>query len=446
MILTIDGPAGTGKTTVAKKVAQRLNLPYFDTGAMYRAVAYLVLKQGIRIDDEAAIMNVLEDFDFQIDIQNPGDLYRYFVNHEDITQKIRALEIGQAASKISTFKSVREKMWMLQKRIAKKRGGVFEGRDIGSMVFPQAKIKIFLTANLDVRASRRLKEIEDKDFSKKINKQTILEQIQERDTLDSTRSFAPLICPPDAYVIDTSFLTIEEVVQKIIDYKEKKSLLPVWLQFKRMKILYRLVLCLTWCWLKIFYRLKIYGKEHYYPQGAVLAANHTSFLDPPIIGVSWPEEIHFLARQSLFNNWFFSKCIKALNAHPISQDGTSIHGIKTVCALIEEGKKVVLFPEGARSIDGNLQSFKSGVALIVSRTKSAVIPIYIQGSYEAWSRKRKRPRLLGKIFCVIGSPILWSGFQDLDTKQAQQALIQKLESGIINLKKWLEEGAKGIPP
>ncbi|HEX4839313.1 MAG TPA: (d)CMP kinase [Rhabdochlamydiaceae bacterium] len=448
MIITIDGPAGTGKTTVAKKTADRLGLPYFDTGAMYRAVAFLILHEKIPLSDEKKISELLANFDFEIRDQGGETERKYLVNGRDVTDVIRSQAVTNIVSPISALHAVREALWVIQRNFARKRGGVFEGRDMGSVVFPKAPIKIFLIARPEVRAERRLAELQVKrpEEARDMNHHQMLENIMKRDQIDSSRALAPLICPPDAYVIDTSNISIDEVVQRIIEYREKKNLKPIWIQSRSITFLYRCVIFFAWLIGKIFYRLKVYGLEHYYPRGAILASNHTSFLDPPIISASWPEEVHFLARQTLFKNPLFGAFIRNLNAHPVSGQPGNIEVMKTIVSLLEQGKKVVLFPEGTRSKDGDLHPFKPGISMLVARSKSAIIPVYIDGAYRAWNRYQKIPRFFVKVACVFGTPITWESFSHLDKKEAQKQITEKLHAAILGLKKWVEEGAQGTPP
>ena len=235
MIITIDGPAGTGKTTVAKTVAGRLGLPYFDTGAMYRAVAYLILHEKIPLSDERRISELLADFNFEI--RAHGSERRYLVNGIDVTEVIRSQAVNNIVSPVAALHVVREALWEIQRRFAKKRGGVFEGRDMGSVVFHKASIKIFLTARPEVRAERRLSELKEKrpDDVKNTNHQQMVEELMRRDKIDSSRSLAPLLCPPDAYIIDTSDISLEQVVERILEYKAKKILRPVWTHLVPMK-------------------------------------------------------------------------------------------------------------------------------------------------------------------------------------------------------------------
>ncbi len=445
MIITIDGPAGTGKTTVAQQVAQRLGLPYFDTGAMYRSFAFVLLHEKIPLSNMKQISKLLTDFSFEIRIVQ-GE-HHYFANGTDVTQVIRSPAVTNLVSPVSALPVVRKALWKIQRRFAQKRGGVFEGRDLGSTVFPHAYYKIFLTARPEVRAERRLAELKNKrpEDVKNTTREQMIQELIKRDNLDSTRALAPLVCPPDAYVIDTSELTLDEVVERVLEYKKKKNNRPAWMH-KGVSFIYRLVLFGSWIIGKMFYRLKVYGLEHFYPRGAILAANHTSFLDPPIVSTSWPEKVHFLARKSLFRSRWFGGLIRKLNAHPVSGEAGDLGVMKTVIALLEEGQKVVLFPEGTRSETGEVRPLKPGLGLLVSKSKSALIPVYIEGAYKVWDKKRKFPRPFGKIRCVFGSAITWDSVAGLDKKEAQLVLVQRLEEAWKNLKAWLEAGAVGIPP
>jgi cytidylate kinase len=444
MIVTIDGPAGTGKTTVAKRVSEALKLPYYDTGAMYRSVAWLMKKERVTLQNESGIKELLKNFHFEI--KETDSLKKYLVNGGDVTGEIRSSEISQLASQASTLPYVRQAIWEIQLHLAKHGGGVFEGRDMGSIVFPHAEIKIYLTARPEMRAKRRAEETAVRYPDRTVNYDAILNEIRERDETDSMRSIAPLICPQDAYTIDTSDISIDEVVGRILEYKKKKRKRPAWTYLRGVKPFYRLIIFLTWILAKIFYRHKVYGLEHYYPRGAIIASNHASFLDPPLLSISWPEEVHFVARETLFKNKLFGALIRALNTRPVRGDGGDAATFRTICQLIQQKEKVILFPEGTRTPDGSFQPFKMGVALLISRSQGAIIPAYLAGTYHLWDRNKRFPKLRGRTACVFGTPIRWESFAHLDKKVAQEVITQKLESSILALKKWYEAGAEGIPP
>ncbi|MES2344327.1 MAG: lysophospholipid acyltransferase family protein [Chlamydiota bacterium] len=222
---------------------------------------------------------------------------------------------------------------------------------------------------------------------------------------------------------------------------------PAWARRSQgMHFLYRVVLFLAWLYCKICYRNRVYGNEFPLQGGAIIASNHTSFLDPILLSISWPEEVHFLARESLFKILGFGAFIRALNAHPVSGDAGDVAVFRSVISLMKEGKKVILFPEGTRSHENKLGLIKPGIGLLISRSNAAIIPAYIHGSYNIWSRKRKFPKLWGKTACVFGAPIEYSAFAHLDKREAQAAIAEKLSEAIFSLRAWYEAGAKGALP
>lgn len=220
MIITIDGRVATGKSTVAKQLAAAIGYVYFDTGAMYRAFTYSLIKHNVNPDDDAAVKQVLEIFDFRIKVFR-GDR-KYFIEHEDVTNVIRSQEVTSLVSKISAKPYVREKMTALQREHGKGLNAVFEGRDAGTVVFPDAPLKIFLTGRPEVRAKRRYDEIKAKypEQAKGLTLEQVLAEINARDEYDSTREVAPLKQPEDACVVDTSDLTVDEVILRILEYKD----------------------------------------------------------------------------------------------------------------------------------------------------------------------------------------------------------------------------------
>ena len=213
-----------------------------------------------------------------------------------------------------------------------------------------------------------------------------------------------------------------------------------------MHLLYRCVLFMAWAYCKIFYRHRVYGDEHFFKGGALIASNHTSFLDPVLLSISWPEEVHFLARETLFTTPGFGSFIRALNAHPVSGSAGDVAVFRSILELLEEGKKVILFPEGTRAKEDQLGTIKPGLGLLLSRGDAAVIPTYIHGAFSIWNRKRKLPKLWGKTACIFGSPIFYKSFIHLGKKEAQAAIARKLSESILSLRTWYESGAHGTPP
>lgn len=220
MIITIDGLIATGKSTIAKALAREIGFIYFDTGAMYRCVTYSILKNKINVEDADQLKKFLDNFLFEIKIKH-GDRF-YFVDHEDVTDKIRLDDVTSAVSKISAIRNVREKLVALQRENAVGVNAVFEGRDMGTVVFPDAEVKIFLTGRPEVRAKRRFDELKSKfpEESKDLTLEKALEDLNRRDNLDMIREISPLKQASDALVIDTSDLSLDEIIFKILEFKD----------------------------------------------------------------------------------------------------------------------------------------------------------------------------------------------------------------------------------
>ncbi len=216
MIITIDGPAGTGKSSVAKLLAQRIGFTYFDTGAMYRAVTWALLHRKIAFSDKEQIERLLKDFHFRI--ESYGNERHYFVDATDITEAIRGAEVTRHVSEVAALFVIRSAMADLQKRFAKGANTVFEGRDLGSVVFPHAELKIYLTADPQVRAERRYKELLMKRPSEAENltKEQVMQDIMRRDAQDASRDHSPMKPAADAIIVDTSHMSLEQVVEEVL--------------------------------------------------------------------------------------------------------------------------------------------------------------------------------------------------------------------------------------
>lgn len=210
--IAIDGPAGAGKSTIAKQIAKKLNYIYVDTGAMYRAMALYLIRMGVDAKDTEKIEEVCEQADISIEYRDGEQIV--LLNGENVNGLIRTEEVGNMASASSPNKKVREKLVQLQKELARKADVVMDGRDIGTCVLPHADTKVYLTASAEVRAKRRFDELTAKGENCDLEK--ITQDIIERDHRDMTREISPLKQAEDAVLVDSSDMTIEEVVEKII--------------------------------------------------------------------------------------------------------------------------------------------------------------------------------------------------------------------------------------
>lgn len=211
--IAIDGPVGAGKSTIARLVAQGLGYTYIDSGAMYRALAWAARRDGIGADDQTRVSELVEEIRIRIRPRADG-LNQVIVNGDDITSEIRSPDIGQLASRLSAMPPVRRRMVALQQDMAREGGVVMEGRDIQTVVLPEAEVKIFLTASAEERARRRWEELRGRGLEADL--QHVLADIEARDARDTTRADSPLKPAPDAVHVDTDGITIEQVVAKVL--------------------------------------------------------------------------------------------------------------------------------------------------------------------------------------------------------------------------------------
>jgi cytidylate kinase len=221
--IAIDGPAGAGKSTIAKLVALRFGLEYVDTGAMYRGVALKSLRAGVAVDDADGLSKLAVEthFSFRVERPSPDELInRVFIDGHEITDDIRTPEVSAAASKVSAVSGVRRALVSEQKKLGARGGVVMEGRDICNVVLPEAEVKIFLTASAEERARRRHLELAEKGLDEPYEK--VLADIRERDERDSARADSPLGAAPDASIVDTDGKGIEQVVAEIAAIAEAK--------------------------------------------------------------------------------------------------------------------------------------------------------------------------------------------------------------------------------
>jgi cytidylate kinase len=216
LIIAIDGPASSGKSTTAKELAKRLKYVYIDTGAMYRACALFALNSGVSLNDLAALGALLDTI--QIDIRYAENGNRILLNGDDVSERIREADISKLSSEIAVIGLVRSRMVDLQRKLGEKGGIIMDGRDIGTVVFPNADLKIFMIADVETRAQRRFEEMKEKGASL----EEIRREIEWRDHNDSSREIAPLRKADDAVELDTSHLRIEQQVEAILNYATQK--------------------------------------------------------------------------------------------------------------------------------------------------------------------------------------------------------------------------------
>ena len=213
-VIAIDGPAGSGKSTVAKVVAKKLGYLYIDTGAMYRALTLKAIEKGLDFDDKEALVGLSQSMDIELK-ESEGSL-KVYLDKKEVTREIRAMEVTTKVKRLASLKGVRDNMVRLQRKLGNtSSGAVLEGRDIGTVVFPDARRKFYLDASHKTRVKRRFAEVKEKGFS--VSREEVEKDVRDRDTADITRKVGPLKKAEDAIVIDTTDMTIAEVVGKLLE-------------------------------------------------------------------------------------------------------------------------------------------------------------------------------------------------------------------------------------
>lgn len=397
--IAIDGPAGAGKSTIAKSIAKKLGYIYVDTGALYRSIGYYALVNNIDIRDKNAVVPILTEIN--IELKYIDNEQHIFLNNENITNKIRTNEVSMAASDVSAINEVRSFLLNLQKEIAAKNDIIMDGRDIGTVILPNAQVKIFLTASAEKRADRRYKELVEK--GQNVDYNVILNEIKIRDHNDETREIAPLKKADDAILVDTSDMNLNEsinYVYKLISTSlnkitncERKQKSPVKIFF------YSFLRALGWLIYHISYNLKYVGKENIPHQGSyIFASNHRSYADPVIIAIPVKIPFCFMAKEELFKNKIFAFIIKSLGAFPVVRGKGDMSVIDESIKRLNRGNNLVIFPEGTRSKDGKVGKGKTGVALIASKAEVPVVPVGI-------CFKGNKLKFRKKIIVAFGKPI-----------------------------------------
>ena len=378
-IVAIDGPAGAGKSTVAKRVAAALGYRYIDTGAMYRAVTLKVIREGRDPADRTSVEEAARRGRIEF---VPGETGTVLLDGRDVSRDLRTPEVSRLVSAhVASYPGVREVLVARQREMGAEGGIVMEGRDITTVVFPDAEIQVYLTASREERARRRHAELAGRGVPQPYAE--LLADLERRDREDRERPGGALRRSERAVCLDTTGMPLDAVVTRVADLARRRQK-PV-----RMRFLFALSIWFVRSLFKLFFRLRIEGAEHLPERGGfILASNHASYLDPPLLGASLiKRELHFLARSTLFRNACFGRLIAWYNAHPIERGRGPFQDWEAFKRILEADHALLVFPEGTRSPDGLLQRGRSGFGRLVYETRRPVIPAYIRGAYEALPKR-----------------------------------------------------------
>ena len=325
-VVAIDGPAGSGKSTCGRMLARRLGWNYIDTGAMYRAVTVAALERGVDFTDEGALGELAQGCRVSFRRHRSGP--RTFLDGRDVSDAIRRPEVTRLVRHAASNEAVREKMRSVQRELGEKRRAVVEGRDIGTVVFPDARFKFYLDADVRERARRRHNELREKGAG--VTLEEILRELRSRDDSDLRRELAPLRRAADARLIDTTSLSPLEAVEAILSAMGRGlvagQLAPIHYACEKERLWRNLLWELAWVacnvTFRIFFDFRSYGDGNAPPPGGlIIAVNHQSFFDPVLVGMGVRRPMHFMARRSLFRGFFFKRLITALNAFPVERGG-----------------------------------------------------------------------------------------------------------------------------
>ena len=424
LIVTIDGPAGSGKSTTASILAERLGLLYLDTGAMYRGVTHAALRRGVAPEDAPAVTALAEEL--EIEFRRVGEASRIFVDGVDVSTEIRSPDVSRSVSPVSRHPGVRRAMVRIQRTIARNGGVVAEGRDTGSVVFPYADLRVFLVADIESRSERRQRQLNEMGMDQSLEE--IRENIARRDEIDSGRAHSPLLKPAGALLVDTSDCTIEDQVRIIEEGARREARRIDQLrvnrgtknEFTSMRFYYRishLAIRLFW---RILFGLRIHGSEHIrYREKFVFASNHLSYADPLVAGCALDREVSYVAKKELFRNRFFAWLIRTYNALPIDRDEIDRSALKLISSKLRSGGSVLMFPQGTRSKDGSIGELKPGLGFIAIYNGSAVVPMHIAGTNDLLGCFLRRKRLDVRIGPPIRMP---EGHEPRDRKSEYRIL------------------------
>ena len=443
-VIAIDGPAGSGKSTVARALTVRLGLAYLDTGAMYRGVAFAALRRGIDPDDTGPVARLAQQITIDV-----GDTV--MIDGVDGTIEIRGPEVTRAVSAVAANPEVRRELRRRQREWgAAHNGGVIEGRDIGSVVFPDAELKVYLTASDAERAGRRSKEVLEMDYD------AVAADIARRDSADSSRSAAPLVVADGAITVDTTGLSIDEVVDRVMALLHPPAGIPNPMPqtpvpppasaippagapdpmpqgdsplspsdhpsainegrpartaaedrplTRGERIFYQFARLVLVVFAKLYWRATTEGRENIpTDRPFVLCPIHRSNIDTVLMCVVTHRQLRYMAKDSLWKHGWSAKLLTALGGFPVNRDTADREALRTCEAALRRGEPVVMFPEGTRKAGPVVANLFEGAAFVALRGGVPIIPVGIGGSADAMPKGSKFLRPV-KIRLVIGRPI-----------------------------------------
>lgn len=473
LVVALDGPASSGKSSVGAAAAAQLGYRFCDTGLLYRAVTWLALRRGIGESDPAGLVRLVDSVQLLAD--DGGRLAHVAIDGEDATDAVRGPDVDAAVSAISRVPELRAALLERQRRIAAAGRVIVAGRDIGTVVLPDADLKLYLDATAEERARRRAEERGLTSGGPEAAE--ILEQLRRRDVLDSTRAVAPLRVAPDAVHLRTDGnafeLTVGLVVEavrhretelagKVADAAASPAQHAVQRQstppaqprpterrpsprrrrrIEPTPIATRLNAVITIgsfvirTIARLFTRVQIEGDLATIPRsgGVLIAANHASNADPVLIGAFLNPRLgrpmNWLGKREVFEWPVISWLARRAGVHPVDRGSADVEAFRSAMRILEAGHVLAVFPEGTRSPDGRLQVAKDGVAVLALRSGAIVVPIGVADSDHLWPKGRFLPRVTPSVTVTVGTPFRLADALAAEDPQAARDRRRAKEAG-----------------
>lgn len=386
-IVAIDGFTGTGKGTLASALSKKYNLMNIDTGATYRCLTLEMLRKNIKLDEIDKIQEMLKNVKIEFDNE------KTFLNGEDVSKEIRENDVNEQVSQVSHIPVVRNAMIDLQRKMAEGKDVILDGRDIGTVVFPNADVKIFLDASIEERAKRRYKQNIEKGIPTTIEE--VRKNIEFRDQNDKTSTVSPVKQADDAVYINTTNLSIKKSIQvasKIVEKKKKilKIYEDAYVMTKEttMKKIKRVITkhflsFLYYC----AYRVKRVGIENLdQPEGFIICANHLNTLDAAGVTLLNKQKVRFVAKIELYTHPFINWLAHLFNIIPVKRDKNDINSIKMCLGALKHNEILGIFPEGTRNGMEKHEKAKNGAVYLASKTNVKIVPVGIQGNFKPFTK------------------------------------------------------------
>lgn len=431
-VVAIDGPAGSGKGTITSIIAKKMKLNSIDTGAMYRCVTLACIRNNVDISDIDRVKEILENIDIELVKEKDNLIVK--LNGEDVSKEIRDNPVNKMVSQVSAIKEVRDKLVELQRKMAESQDVIMEGRDITTVVFPNADVKIYLDADLEERARRRFAQNQEKNIE--CTFEEVLEDMRKRDENDMNKPFGALKKADDAILVDSTHNTQEQTVkeiEKIIKKAKKVKRLEPEIYRERPETKWKIfVRTITKGFLRTLYRIafrmRISGEENKTKAGEnsgfIICANHVNFLDAVAVVVFSKEKIRFIGKYDLARIGIIRWLEHLFDVIPIKRNTQDLEAMKRSLKALKNKEILGIFPEGTRKGMEKNKKVKNGAAFMAMRAGVPVVPVGISGTFKPFS----------KLYITYGEPIDLSKYKIKgQEKEGQEQATKEIMDKIIML-------------